>query len=235
MNKDLGVLFPVCDEDRKHFQRLSAELERLGKPFVVHFDHCCKETKSYFVGHRLCFNFTADDDPKSFFDESFRQRPLDILIRFGFKFALQMDADETWEKRAPEKLERLMALGADVCVARCLDFWGDEKHYRVDGPFASSTREKLFKLPGNTLKYPHPSAHAPNVVPHGKRREDAVVHRSDLHVLHWGIMSMEDAKFHKDRWDTIYTRKLGGNPYGGYEYYFSHDPVLAEFDYEEFQ
>ena len=85
----------------------------------------------------------------------------------------------------------------------------------------SSQREKVFRISGNVIKYPHPSSHAPNVTPYGKSKTDAVVVRCHhVRILHWGIMDMEDARVHKERWDTIYTRKLGSNPFGSYEVYF---------------
>lgn len=72
-----------------------------------------------------------------------------------------------------------------------------------------------------------PSLVVDNVVPHGRTRADAKVAKSDVCILHWGIMSLEDAAFHKKRWDDIYTRKVGNNPYGGYDYYFDPKTVAA--------
>lgn len=217
----VGLIFPVCDGDERHFARFYAELTRLGFPFVAHFDHCCSNTKFKFQAHPLCTGWSTDDDPKSFFDESFRQQALDVLVATRrFTHMIHMDVDETLERDAPEMILEIARSGVDVAKFRCLDLWGDDLHYRVDGVFAGSRREKVFKLLGNKLKYPHPTAHAPNVTPEGGKRGDARVVETDVKILHWGIMNLEDAQFHKDRWDAIYTRKVGSNPYGGYTYYF---------------
>ena len=50
---DIGVLFPVCDGDERHFDRFLGELTRLGFPFAVHFDHCSPATKERFKSHPL--------------------------------------------------------------------------------------------------------------------------------------------------------------------------------------
>lgn len=224
----VGLIFPVCDGDEKHFGRFYAELTRLNFPFVAHFDHCCSNTKFRFTGHPLCVGSSSDDDPKSYFDESFRQRALDVLVKLDrFTHMTHMDVDETLERDAPEKIMEVAQSGVDVGIFRCLDLWtvpSGKVSHRVDGVFAGSQREKVFKLLGNSLKYPHPSSHAPNVIPHGKTKADATVVKTGICILHWGIMDMEDARVHKERWDTIYTRKLGGNPFGSYEYYF--DPKV---------
>lgn len=224
----VGLIFPVCDGlrgDERHFGRFYAELTRLGFPFVAHFDHCCANTKFRFTSHPLCCGWSSDDDPKSFFDESFRQRALDVLLATKqFTHMIHMDVDETMEKDAPELIMEIARSGVDVAKFRCLDLWGredDERlRYRVDGVFQGSRREKVFKLVGNRLQYPHPTAHAPNVYVGGKDRSLAKVMETDVKILHWGIMNLEEAKFHQQRWDEIYTRKVGNNPYGGYQYYF---------------
>ena len=60
--KTLGVLFPVCDADKQHFQRLADELTRLGYKFAVHFDHCSPETKQFFKSHPLFLEGYEDDN-----------------------------------------------------------------------------------------------------------------------------------------------------------------------------
>lgn len=224
----LALTFPVCDGDQKHFERFAAELVRLDLPWTVHFDHCCKETKRFFlkvpgnVGHH------SDDEAESFFDESFRNSTLEIVSNLGFSWLWQMDVDETLELRAPEKLKYLTELKVlhpetgtkqhpDLVDVRVLDLWGDGETYRVDGPFAASHREKLFHLRAGKWRYPHPTTHAPKLEGISKRKHLLIRH-FPLHVYHWGIMNMEDVKFHTERWTTIYQRKVGGMPYGFYNY-----------------
>lgn len=226
----VGALFSVFDGDRKHFDRFLAELSRLRLPFAVNFDHCSRETKNRFQSHPMYLCGHEDDDQKSYFDESFRQRPLEMLHRQGFDWALSLDVDETLERSAPEKIKILATtVDAEVICCPVLDLWGDERNYRVDGTFASSRREKMFRLnsTAGTFEYYHPTTHAPKVL---KPNREVKVHFSDLRVLHWGIMNMEDVHEHTTRWNTIYIRKVGKQPYGFYAYLNDPNtvPVLKE-------
>lgn len=222
-----GLLFPVCDGplgDGKHFPRFRRELTRLGLPFAVYFDHVSRPTYDLFKSHPLFLGSYDDEDPGSHFTEASRQHALDILVRAGFDRSLQMDVDETLERDAPRRLrEEVPAVDADVIVFPCWDLWGSHRTMRVDGPQSHGSREKVHRLRGNHLKYPSATSHAPNVTPHGKTCRDARVFRMDLKILHWGIMDLADAQFHRERWDRVYTRAVGRNPYGSYEYYF--DPA----------
>src|SRR5437762_2079417 len=88
MDRSIGLIVPVCDGptgDERHFDRFRREITRLGLPFVVHFDHCGKTTQRFFTQHLLCLGASMDDDPESRFDESYRQRPLEVLLRHGFE------------------------------------------------------------------------------------------------------------------------------------------------------
>lgn len=214
---DLGILFPVCDGDARHFDRFIGELTRLGYPFAVHFDHCSPETKARFKAHPLFVGGHEDDDPNSFFGEDSRQSALDILVRKGFDWALSFDVDETLEKAAPEKIREILTLEVDVVECPLLDLWGDAKHYRVDGPFRQSHREKFFRLGIGRWNYTHPTIHAPKATPRHKEYE-VKVGVFPLYVMHWGIMNMDDVRFHTERWNKIYTQKVGNNPYGFYPY-----------------
>ncbi len=217
VDKSLGLLFPTFDGDRKHFARFRAELTRLNLPFAVHLDHCCPATKKLFQSHPLCVGSYCDDDPQSFFDESSRQSALNILASEGFQKFIHMDVDETLERDAPRKLRELAAQpGWDFVGMRVLNLWGDGTHHRADGPVEYGRREKMFNLESHReMRYYHPTIHAPKVLPAGR---EAVLFQSDIFVLHWGIMSHADAEEHHKRWETIYVRKVGGNPYGTYQY-----------------
>lgn len=219
MDKLLGLLFPICDADKRHMSRFRAELTRLALPFAVHFDHCCNETKQLFKSHPLFVGCHEDDDPKSFFDESSRNSALAILKATGFETFIHMDVDETLELEAPDKLaeavDEMRAGRCDLVGMHVLNLWGDRNHHRCD-PNGPGNREKMFNLKIDpTMVYYHPTIHAPKVKPHGR---EAVVWMSPCLVLHWGIMSFEDAEDHQKRWAEIYTRKVGGDPYLTYQY-----------------
>lgn len=238
----IGILFSVFDGDQKHFDRFAAELQRLALPFAVNFDHCSKETKQLFQQHPNFLAGHENDDPENHFDESHRQTALKLLIKHKFDWALSLDVDETLERRAPEMIQELARkkfydeqnpkrgkVLADVIDFRVLDLWGDERHYRVDGPFRGSHREKMFNLRSGEWNYYHPTVHAPKLTETKGRTTALVVKGYPCHVLHWGIMDKADAQHHTERWNTIYTRKVGGNPYAaGFYSYINDDGVKIE-------
>ena len=221
MTPAIGMIFSVCDGDEKHFDRFEGEIDRLGFPFAVNFDHCSQRTTARFSQHPRFMGGYVNCDPESFFDESHRQRALDVLLYRGMDWMLQLDVDETLERDAIKKIRELAIKGikgqrADIYTFSVLDLWGDGSHYRVDGPFDVSKREKLFNLKSDPkIHYYHPTVHAPKICPEGR---EPIILKSDCRVLHWGIMNEEEAEFHCQRWDEIYTRKVGGNPYGLYRY-----------------
>lgn len=215
----LAITFSTFDGDAKHFSRFLDELARLAFPFYVNFDHCSPATKRLFMSHPNYAGGYENDDKQSFFDESHRQFALNLVQKSGaFDWVLQMDVDETLERDAPRLIREAMRLNADVIGCPVLDLWGDGKHYRVDGSFQSSHREKMFNLrTAEKLYYYHPTSHAPRHVPRiGK--DPVVVRGYPLRVIHWGILDMTDVKEHTERWTTIYTRAVGGVPYKFYEY-----------------
>lgn len=225
----IGLIFTVCDEDERHFDRFQDELERLNYPFAANFDHCEMNTVNRFGKHPLCVGYHHNTDPRSHFGEHHRQFALDILKGKPFSWMIQMDVDETLEKAAPRKITEFTNLGLDIVGARVLDLWEDQFHYRVDGPFEHSGREKLFNLKADpNIHYYHATIHAPKVSPKG--RPVKVVKRLDFRVLHWGMMTQDDVEFHCKRWDSIYEKHVGGNPYGTYIYLRdpANKPVLLE-------
>lgn len=236
MDFRLGILFSVCDSDERHFQRFRDELERLGFPFAVNFDHCSEKTKDFFKSSHFFLEGYENDDPESHFNEMHRQPALTILQKAEFDWALSMDVDETLEKFAPQKIEEIMRMDVDLVDCQLLDLWGDERHYRVDGTFARSHREKFFNLnsgrTGEQLRYYHPTSHAPKFF---LEREVRVVKFHPLYVIHWGIMDQADVQFHTKRWDDIYTKAVGGQPYQFYDYINDPAtvPILNEFDYDD--
>lgn len=222
MSKRIAIIFSVCDSDRMHFDRFYMELQRLQIPYAVNYDHCDTITKRLFSYGDLFLGAYHNDNPKDFFDETHRQRALDIVNKHGFDWVLQMDVDETLEPDALVRIYQALGYaeknGYDVLDCPLLDLWEDNKHYRVDGPFARSHREKMFFLKSRAGKfeYYHPTSHAPKILK--STYECKLIRTTMLYVIHHGIMNKADVEFHTKRWDEIYTRKVGGNPYGFYPY-----------------
>ncbi len=232
--KKLGLLLATCDADEQHFGRMLAELTRLGCPFAVHFDRCCKATKKRFLTHKMCAASSSNDDQSVTFHEGHRQFALEALLKAlpNLDWFGQLDTDETYECDAKKHIQCILDGPFDVVQCIVMDLWGDKNHYRTDGSFGQSRREKFFNLGIGEWAYTHSVIHAPKLVkPRDNSQQQVKVLRHQRpYVLHWGIMNMDDVKVHTDRWDEIYTKAVGSNPYGFYPYI--NDPtteiVLAE-------
>ncbi len=214
MGNKIGILFSTFDGDYIHFNRFLQELKRLNLPFAVNFDHCCNATKFRF---QLLPNYVGgyeDDDPGSFYGEKCKQRPLDILVKQGFDWAIQLDVDETLETNSIAKIQEAIKEDVDVITFRFVNLWGDKTKFRTDGVHCNSKREKLYNLRNTTCLYAAPTTNAPKVTPNNRK---AIVVHKEIFVIHWGMMNLVDAKEHEKSWDVVYGR-TGGNPYGGWRY-----------------
>lgn len=231
----LGMLICTCDADQKHFDRVLGEFTRLRIPFAVNFDHCCKETKRHFQSSPLYLGGKENDAVGKLdddFDESHRQGGLDVLMREPgrFDWAGYLDTDESFAPKVNEvEIQRMLAKCSDIDLidTPLIDLWGDEKHWRDDGPFKNSHRERFYNLRSGKWKYTSAVVHAPKLL----KDQETVARRQHLqdplgtrvilypmYFLHWGIMNQEDCQFHIKRWNEVYTKKVGNNPYGFYEY-----------------
>ncbi len=248
VSKSLGLLLTTWDGDKHHFSRVLAEYTRLGYPFAVNFDHCCKETKRLFKTHPNFVGCYENDDPKHVFDETHKQHALDVLVKLGFDWGGYFDTDDILDRRAPQLIPEMLEWDCDLIWCPAIDLWGDAHHYRVDGPlgpshepdqtehFGKQRRDCFWNLKTGNWKYKHADVHAPYFEAKDGSGRAARRRRSKLHIIHHGRMDPKDAMRHEKMWDKIYTRALGRNPYRGgfYTYMAETEPVLEYFDYDTF-
>lgn len=227
----LGVYTAVCEEDRGWIDQYLAELERLALPFAVHLDRCSRETSKRLRQHRLCFGATQHHG-KEEFNERHKQGVFDLVVGGGFDWAIAVDVDETFEKDAPAMLATLACDTADYLQTMWLNLWGDREHIRIDGPFEFPLRVKLYRLnSGIRWFFDHPITNGLKQRPGCREPVKGIF---PLRCLHWGMMTLELRRQHKERWDRIYTAAVGGNPYKFWDYALdeaTHPPVVARHDY----
>jgi len=222
----------ICEEDAYWIPQYLAEIERLCIPFAIHFDRCTVETKRKLEHHRYCIGKTEQNLPMKWFNEMHKQGIFDTVQKSGVSWAVAWDIDETWEKDAPAKLRLVEQSTADYITCKWVNLWNDPQHIRIDGSFGQGHRVKFYNLRSGRWYFD-------NAITNGAKLLDAKgeviveeftgqkikLERLDLVCLHWGMMTLQLRIEHKDRWDRIYGRAVGTNPYGFW------DMALNEVDY----
>ncbi len=248
--KTLGCLFSVSEPDARYLDGMLKQLTWLGFPFAVNFDHCSPWTKRQFKEHPLYLGGFENDDPEKLFDESHRQTALEVVIKAKMDWALRFDIDEVLDHRAPQIIPEIMEMDTDMVWCPCLDMWGDDKHYRVDGMFGPEMnpdaqdvlhkqfRKMFYNLHAGKWVYMYGDVHSPMLF-HGEEMVRAPrMIRSRLHVIHYGLMSYIDTAFKAKRWREIYTRRMGHFPYDHVYDYMNDRSVkveLRDFDYDTWE
>jgi hypothetical protein len=235
MSNDVCVFTSVCDEDAEHFGRYLREMGRLAMPFAVHLDRCVSKDSEVFARHPLCVGTTRPANHNVEFNETHKQQVFDLVVSRGFKWALALDVDETFEKGARPKIDEIVASDHSLIVTRWVNLWLDERHARIDGPFVAGRRMKFYNLARHQYRFLKPEVNGAYVVDERGRRAavDIPCTESDLVCLHYGLMTPESCRLHKERWDRIYKRCSGANPYGIWKYACDPDvvPEVIEHDY----
>jgi hypothetical protein len=213
----------LCEEDASWIDQYLAEIERLYIPFVINFDRCSQRTKERIGNHRLCIGTCNQDNPAMEFSEKSKQPVLNVIARiaqeWGPTWALAWDIDETWERDAPEKFAKLFnqqaaVEGTDVLRTRWVNLWGDPMHIRVDPPFRGVLREKLYRMaPRLAWKFVSSVTNGPRGYDLNDGSYSRQVSNTDIVCLHHGLMTHELRALHRDRWNRIYGRAIGKNPY----------------------
>lgn len=149
------------------------------------------------------------------------QLTYDVALKMGADWALQMDADEEWEKRAATDLIKLTQ--QDLVVGwtfRKMPFIMSDEFYRIDGEWAAFTMYEmqfawpilLFKCQPNCY-FEDPRSTDQGVVK-GLR---GPVRASDLRVKHWLIDSEERMKHKLSFYPRILPDRDVHNEYADHE------------------
>jgi|GEM_PF-6284115 len=227
----------VCEEDSHYISQYLAEVERVDVPFAIHLDRCSEATKNKLINHRLCVGYTSQDDPDLEFDETHKQAVFDLVVKSDADWALAWDIDETWEKRAPEKMAEIRERSCHAVDTLWKNLWNDPQHIRVDGPFAQGHRIKFRALKTKfNYRFYCKVINGAKAFIGGVPANNQLYRRekSDLVCVHWGLMTRSGRLLHKVRWDRIYTASVGENPYGIWNYACNEEeypPTVIEHDY----
>jgi hypothetical protein len=206
-------------------------------PFAMYFDKCYSPE---LANHPLCVGTINGTE---IFNESSKRAAFHILLYKNFTWAASTDIDEIYEKGAKEKFDLIDNSTECFLIHNSwVNLWGDYQHVRTDGPFASGYRCRINNLtPMREGKYKWEwTTRLTNgcilLYSNGVRVKDRLVPMgySDLVCIHCGLMTHELRLQHKKRWDTVYTRAVGRNPYGIWNYaldYQQYPPVVKENPY----
>lgn len=233
----IGAFTSVCEEDAHFLPKYLAETERVGMDFVMHFDKCSPATKFLVIKHPRCVGITENNGPNSHFDEMHKQPALDLLVSLGYDWAVNWDADETWERDAVVKMQSLSP-GVDVYDYKWVNLWDDPRFIRVDGPLANGHRARFYNLKsGARWEFYNPKINGARADfgKYQKLRGETHLEKLDLVSIHWGMLTKEMRAHHKKRWDFLYGRHTddGKNPYGFWEWACDESitPELVEHGY----
>lgn len=222
----------VCEADAEHVDRYIADAQRLGIPFCIHFDRCSPVLKERFRKSFLLVGETSQDLPEVEFNEQHKQPVLDLVCLQKFDWACAMDIDETWEREVRPKIETILDSDYDLVDVKWLNLWDSPKTIRVDPPFGEGHRVKFLNLRRrHQWHFDHPITNG--VKSRNLPGQAAVTRKHNLVCLHWGILTRELRLEHKARWDRIYTKAVGANPYGFWQGICDETwkPRLEEHDY----
>ena len=228
----IAAFSSICEEDSIWIEQYLSEIERLKMPFYIHFDRCSPKTKRTLSAHSLCRGTTNQDDPRTEFDETHKQQVMDLLQNHrNYDWALAWDVDETFARNAPEKIPEAIRVRADCINVKWVNVWNSPDRIRIDGPFGSGHRCKLYDLrDGRRWRFTNRVVNGAKLF---RGKDEVAGTESRVHELvwlHWGMMTRELREAHKDRWDRIYGKAVGRNPYGFWNYALNEDefPPVTE-------
>ena len=213
MIRDVCAFTSVCLEDVKWIEQYLSEVTRMKTRFAVHLDRCIPEDHAGLMSltsSSFCVGQTLQRDKSIEFRENHKQPVFDLIAKMNqFRWAMAWDIDETFTKNGAEELNDATRSTEHCLATRYVHLWGDVNHYRAD---MTSWRDHLYNLRSGKWKWRDGITNGPRLF----RGDSLVLDKSvrfNLTRLHHGVMTEEDRKFHKDRWDRIYTAAAGRNPY----------------------
>lgn len=215
----------LCREDIGWCRQYLNEAERLGVWFSLHLDRVdpCEPAVKEMLTNRLCLGYTKQQNQSIEFTEQHKQGVFDAAAECGFDWLMAWDIDETFEREAPIKLAALRDHidHYDILQVRWANLWDDVFHVRTDGPFTDSFRVKFYnvseriKSAGIRWVFDHPITNGARMTKNGKpcQKDDINILNTGIACLHHGLMTRSLRLLHKNRWDRIYTKAVGANPY----------------------
>lgn len=236
----------LCREDIGWCRQYLNEAERLGMWFSLHLDRVNPDEPAVreMLTNRLCLGYTEQQNHSIEFTEQHKQAVFNASAESGFDWLMAWDIDETYEREAPTKLSAIRdhINHFDLLQVRWLNLWEDIYHIRMDGPFLNSPRVKFYnvsakaKSEGVNWTFDHPITNGARMN-RGRNhvyKQEVRMMNTGLVCLHHGLMTKSLRLLHKERWDRVYSKAVGANPYGIWNYALDEEnypPVVERHGY----
>ena len=186
-----------------YLPQLLAEIGRLEVDVAWLANNCSEASKAKLGRFKRTVGIYSYDGP---FHNCLRQYPLDILKSAGYDWAIQWDADETWEPSAPKKLRKFLKDQALIQVRMAHAWEKNGKDYLTTDWAAE--RDRIYNL-----KYRW--VYTQRVVAGATCLDGEVeVSQVNLWMIHWGYSTDKKRQQHKVRWNLNHGNSVGKNPYG---------------------
>jgi hypothetical protein len=227
----IGIFVCVCDKDMHWFDQFDREAQRIGYPVAYVGDRMSGENVDRIKNAKSTLSFYLNEDQ---FSERTKQHGMKSLQREKFDWGIQMDIDETFELAAKETLEKSLEQNSDHHIARCsmvTAYLKDgEWMQRVDAQFGvggiESSRERVYNL-SHVWVYADPVTCGAKLVIKGKPAETYKPFHSGITTVHWGYHSKDLCKEHKEKWEDVFLKTFGRNPYSTYDF-LTNEAVVPE-------
>lgn len=198
----IGAAICICEQDAHYLPALLPELERMNVDVAWLANNCSDETV------KILNDFTRTvgvHRHEGIFNNCLRNYPLDILKKAGYDWCIQWDADEMWEKDAPQKLQTILRDQILIQV-RMAHVWEKDGNWLTTD--WASERDRIYNLKYQWLYLQRVVAGATLI------DAELITTPEDIWMIHWGYSSKEKREHHKKRWDRIHGNSTGKNPYG---------------------
>ena len=199
----IGAAICICEADTYLLAPLFNELQRMDFDVAWLANNVSQETLDKlknFPNTVECVIYNGS------FHNCLRQYPLDILKLHGYDWCVQMDMDEIWEPKAPQKLKKILK-DQKMITVRMAHIWQKEGRHYVTTDWASE-RDRIYNLKYDWVYLSKVVAGASLI---GDNPDPKV---EDIWMIHFGYMSPELRRRHKIRWDANHGKSVGKNPYG---------------------
>lgn len=142
----------------------------------------------------------AAPSPPHYFEVDNRRALLETAIERGAEWLLCCDADERYEKRFLEDLQRLTTAQQVAYGVHVRDLWDSNDHYRVDGYWRNKAKFVLFPATPFTDYYPSHSLHKRWMPPSVECLDENIL---DYNLYHLVSLRRDDRIKRKEKFKTI--------------------------------
>jgi hypothetical protein len=217
---DIGIFVAVCERDFHWFEKFERQAKILGYPISVFADHLSPESLERLeFSSATCF---VHDNQTEQFSEKSKEIALRFLKDNNFKWAIQMDIDETWQDGAKELIEQALSENQDKDIGECQMITVDNRDgklfKRVDDYFTKgveSKRERIYNL-SNDWRWVDPITCGAKMFRNNILVEQVTQFWCPAASVHWGYSTQELRLDHTDKWHDVWMKTVGRIPYASY-------------------